>query len=526
MKMDFLQIASSMIGGLFTILFLCKLSLLLSNKISNKKESHLQEPPQPSGALPIIGHLHLLKRRRSFVLYLADLADELGPIFTLRVGSRRIVILSNSETAKDSYTTSDKALSNRPNSTIGDLMGYNRSMIVFAPYGPYWRAVRRIATTELLSNSHLNALSRVVIKEFYICNKCLFSQYTSNNMQPIKVEMMSWLGDINYNVVIDMIVSKLYFHSGNGGVVSEDFSKFRKALKEFVQLIGAFIPGDIFPFLKWLDFGGYKKVMRSAFRDIDAVMSALLEDHKQRRLFRKESDDLDFMDVVLTAMDDPEFSEYDQDAATKATCLSMIMGGTHTTTLYLIWTLALLLNNRPVMDKVRSEIDEKVGKERLVEQSDIKNLVYWSAVVKEAFRLCPAGELMVSREASEDCQISGYHIPKGHYVAVNVWKVQRDPVVWPDPLEFKPERFLTTHKGIDVIGQHYELLPFRAGRRGCPGGSFSIQVMDLVLTRLIQAFDLETLGKVPVEMNQSLGLLKAKSMEVMLTPRLSPTLYG
>ena len=201
------------------------------------------------------------------------------------------------------------------------------------------------------------------------------------------------------------------------------------------------------------------------------------------------------------------------------------MGGTHTTTLYLIWTLALLLNNRPVMDKVRSEIDEKVGKERLVGQSDIKNLVYWSAVIKEAFRLCPAGELMVSREASEDCQISGYHIPKGYYVAVNVWKLQRDPVVWPDPLEFKPERFLMTHAGIDVRGQHYELLPFRAGRRACPGSSFSIQVMDLVLTRLIQAFDLETPGKVPVEMNQSLGLLKAKSMEVMLTPRLSPTLY-
>lgn len=133
--------------------------------------------------------------------------------------------------------------------------------------------------------------------------------------------MMSWLGDINYNVVLDMIVSKLYFRSGNGGVVSEDFFKFRKALRDFVRLVGAFIPGDMFPFLKWFDFGGYKKVMRSAFKDIDSVLSALLEDHKQRRLFRKESDDLDFMDVVLTAMDDPEFSEYDQDTVTKATCL-------------------------------------------------------------------------------------------------------------------------------------------------------------------------------------------------------------
>ena len=205
----------------------------------------------------------------------------------------------------------------------------------------------------------------------------------------------------------------------------------------------------------------------------------------------------------------------------------MIAGSTDTTTVMLTWALALIMNNRNVLEKAQEELDIHVGKERKVEESDINNLVYLQAIVKETLRLYPAGQLGGPREFDEDCTVYGYHIPKGTRLIVNLWKLHRDPRIWPDPLEFKPERFLTTHKDIDVKGQDYELLPFGAGRRMCPGYTFGLQMLHLPLASLLQGFELSTPGNVPVDMTEDAGLtnMKATPLEVLLTPRLSPNLY-
>jgi cytochrome P450 len=79
-------------------------------------------------------------------------------------------------------------------------------------------------------------------------------------------------------------------------------------------------------------------------------------------------------------------------------------------------------------------------------------------------------------ESMEDCTLVGYHVPAGTRLLVNLPKLHHDPHVWVDPTEFRLERFLTTHKGVDVRGQHFELIPFGSGRRMCPGISFALQV--------------------------------------------------
>lgn len=115
----------------------------------------------------------------------------------------------------------------------------------------------------------------------------------------------------------------------------------------------------------------------------------------------------------------------------------------------------------------------------------------------------------------------------GTVLIVNIWKLQRDPRVWSDPLEFKPERFLTTHKDFDVKGQNFELIPFGAGRRICPGTTFGIQMLNLVLANLLHAFELSTPFDGKVDMSVSAGLtnMKATPLDVILRPRLSPSLY-
>jgi len=154
-------------------------------------------------------------------------------------------------------------------------------------------------------------------------------------------------------------------------------------------------------------------------------------------------------------------------------------------------------------------------------------LVYFQAIVKESLRLYPAAPLMLPHESIEDCVVSGYDIPKGTRLLVNVWKLHNDPKIWPNPHEFKPERFLTTHKDVDVRGNHFELIPFGSGRRMCPGVSLALQVLQYVVSVLLQGFDIKRPSDEAIDMSESFGLtiLKASPLEVHLTPRLNSNLY-
>lgn len=191
------------------------------------------------------------------------------------------------------------------------------------------------------------------------------------------------------------------------------------------------------------------------------------------------------------------------------------------------WVLANLLNNRHALERVQEELDHEVGRDRWVEDSEIERLVYLQAVIKETFRLYPSAPLLVPHESMEDCRVSGYKIPKGTRLLVNVWKLQRDPRIWSNPDEFQPERFLTTHENVDILGQNFELIPFGSGRRSCPGINWALQVMRLTIARLLQGFDLTTPLNAPVDMSEGLGatLPKATPLEVVLTPRLPDHLY-
>ncbi|TXG52937.1 hypothetical protein EZV62_022106 [Acer yangbiense] len=166
-------------------------------------------------------------------------------------------------------------------------------------------------------------------------------------------------------------------------------------------------------------------------------------------------------------------------------------------------------------------------KHRQVEESDMKNLVYLQAIVKETLRLYPVAPLSGPRVAVEDCTIAGFHIPAGTHLVVNLWKLHRDPSVWVNPSEFIPERFIIDHPKLDVRGLLFECLPFGSGRRKCPGISLVLQVLHLTLARLLHTFELGMVSDATVDMSEGPGLTvpKATPLEVVLTPRLPSMLF-
>ncbi|XP_071700184.1 demethylepipodophyllotoxin synthase-like [Rutidosis leptorrhynchoides] len=201
---------------------------------------------------------------------------------------------------------------------------------------------------------------------------------------------------------------------------------------------------------------------------------------------------------------------------------------TDTTTPTLTWALALLVNNPLALKKAQQELEIHVGRDRNVDESDLKNLVYLQAIIKETMRLYPAGPLSVPHESTEDCIVGGYTVPKGTRLLVNIWKIQHDPQIWTDPFDFQPERFLTNNKEIDVKGQHFELIPFGSGRRICVGISVALETLQFVLANVLHGFEFLKPSNEPIDMLESPGLtnLKATPLEVLVAPLLLPHLYG
>ncbi|KAG5231018.1 cytochrome P450 [Salix suchowensis] len=475
-----------------------------------RKENGKRAPPEAAGAWPLISHLHLLGGSQPPHIILGNLADKYGLIFTVKLGANLTLILSNSEMAKECLTTNDKAFATRPKALAMDILGYNYNMFGFSPYGTYWRNIRKIITLEVLSNHRLEMFKSVREDEQWINNK-------SNLQKKLLVEMKGWFSDITLNVILKIIVNRRYV----------DYVSHREE-KTFSELSGMFVVSDALPFLRWMDLGGVEKAMKRTAKNIDHAAKKWLEEHKQKKASGTAKREEDFMDLMLSVLDDAEeFLNRNTDTINKATCLGLILAASDTTAIILTWALFLLLNNRDVLKKAQDELDIHISRERQVKESDMKNLVYLQAIVKETFCLYPAAPLSIPHESMEECTIGGYHIPAGTRLFTNLSKIHRDPQVWSDPDECQPERFLTDHKNCDFRGQHFELIPFSSGRRMCPGVSFALQILNLVLATLLHGFEIETLNDAPIDMTETGGMtnIKATPLKALLTSRLSPSFY-
>lgn len=171
----------------------------------------------------------------------------------------------------------------------------------------------------------------------------------------------------------------------------------------------------------------------------------------------------------------------------KAILMDVFIAGTDTGAATVTWAMTALMKNPTTMNKLQNEIRESVGEKGEVNEDDLPKLAYLKAVIKETLRLYPPAPLLLPRETLGVCNINGYTIPPKTMVIVNAWDIARDPKYWESPNEFIPERFLNNN--VDIIGQDFQVIPFGAGRRGCPGISMGLANVELTLANLIYSFD-------------------------------------
>ncbi|KAJ4838353.1 hypothetical protein Tsubulata_019992, partial [Turnera subulata] len=464
--------------------------------------------PQAGGAWPIIGHMHLFGSQQLLHRTLGAMADKYGSAFTIKIGSHRALVISSWEMARECLVTQDRVFSDKPTIAASKLLGYNLAMFGFARYGPFWREMRKITTIELFSSHRIDMLKHIRASELGTAIRDLYNSWSGG----VLVDMKQWFGELTLNVSLRMVGGKRYFGASAACDVVEA-RRTQKLMRDFLHLFGVFVLSDAWPSLAWLDFIGYEKAMKRTAKELDILLGEWLGEHKlNRSRGGKDKEEQDFMDVMVNILEEANVSGFDADTINKATCLNLLLGGSDTTLVTLTWALSLLLNNQHVLKKAQEELDIHVGTDRKVDESDIKNLNYLQAIIKETLRLYPPIPIIGIRAAMEDCTLSaGYHIPAGTRLMVNAWKIQRDERVWPNPDDFQPERFLTSRKDIDFKGQNLEFIPFGSGRRSCPGLSLGLRVVHITLATLLHCFEVAKPSSEDVDMTESSGLTNLKS---------------
>lgn len=302
---------------LLALLILCYLWRIMAK--SRSKSYKKNTVPEPRGAWPLIGHLHLLIGDEPICKTLAAIADKSGPIYSLKLGKHPTLIVSSWEIVKDCFTTNDRVLATRPNIATGRYLGYDSAIFALAPYGKYWREIRKIAVNDLLSSHRLEMLKHVRYSEIDKFVKDLNSLCAENSSKSAKVTISKMIEQLTFNINLNLIAGKRFSgreYSEKGG----EAWRIMKAVKEATYLSGVFVLGDAIPWLEWVDFQGHVGAMKRTAKEIDCVIGNWLDEHIQRKLQSRSNGERDFMDVLLSKLEeDAVMSGHTRDTVIKAT---------------------------------------------------------------------------------------------------------------------------------------------------------------------------------------------------------------
>ena len=389
--------------------------------------------------------------------------------------------------------------------------------------------LRKVSQVHLFSTKALDDFRHVRQEEVAVLTRAI----ASAGEAPVNLARL--LNVCTTNALARVMLGKRVIGDGSGGGDAKG-DEFKDMVVEMMVLAGVFNIGDFVPSLEWLDLQGVASKMKNLHARFDKFLSAFLEEHENNKTNGGGNEDgkhTSFLSTLISLKNNANGEEGKlTDTEIKALLLNMFSAGTDTSSSTVEWAIAELLRHPKILSQAKQELDSVVGRDRLVTELDLPNLTYLQAIIKETFRLHPSTPLSLPRVAAESCEINGYHIPKDSTLLVNVWAISRDPDVWAEPLEFRPNRFLPDGErpNADVRGNDFEVIPFGAGRRICAGMSLGLRMVQLLTATLVHAFDWElAAGQLPEKLNMEeaygLTLQRAEPLMVHPQPRLSSDVY-
>uniref|UniRef100_J3NDR6 4-hydroxyphenylacetaldehyde oxime monooxygenase n=1 Tax=Oryza brachyantha TaxID=4533 RepID=J3NDR6_ORYBR len=435
------------------VLSLVPCLLLLTRSRSWKSKGLIKLPPGPAG-VPLLGTLPQLGPLPHRAL--RDLARTHGPVMRLRLGRAAAVVVSSAEAAWEALRGHDLDCCTRPASPGTRRVTYGLKNVAFAPYGPYWREVRKLLTVELLSARRVKAAWYARRQQV----EKLLSTLKQAEAKPVAL-------DEHILSLSDGIIGTVAFGNIYGSDKFSQSKSFQGALDDVMEMLSGsgssaedLLPGAIGRFVDRLT--GFVARRERIFRQLDAFFEMVIEQHLDPKRTPPENGG-DLVDVLIDLWNKPRGTFSFTREHVKAVIFSTFVAGIDTNAATILWAMSELVRKPYVLEKVQAEIRAVVDGNERVQPDDMPKLHYLRMV------------------------IGGYDVPARTRIYVNAWAIGRDPASWPaSPDEFNPDRFEGSE--VDFKGEHPELMPFGTGRRMCPGMSMAVATVEFTLASLLHGF--------------------------------------
>ncbi|KAF9595747.1 hypothetical protein IFM89_003489 [Coptis chinensis] len=502
------------------------------SKLRHKKKGQLPPGPVP---WPVIGNIPELLTKRPAYKWIEKLMKEMNTdIACIRLGSTHIIPVKCPIIAREFLKKQDAIFASRPITMGTEYSSRGFLSVAVAPWGDQWKKMRRVVASEVLSPARLRWLLEKRTEEAdnlvrYVYNQCMNTGLNDGAVVDVRTTTRAYSG----NVIRKLMFNKRYFGKGrsDGGPGVEE-QEHVDALFTVLSLLYAFNVSDYLPRMRRFDLDGHEKIMKAATKIVNSYHDTIIDERikewrdgeNEFRSVKKEPEDL--VDILISLKDEKQKPLLSTDEI-KAQSADLIYASVDNPSNAVEWAMAEMINQPKLLQKAVDEIDSVVGKDRLVQESDFSKLNYVKACAREAFRIHPIAPFNLPHVSHVDTTVAGYYIPKGSHVLLSRPGLGRNPNVWEEPLEFKPERHLNGSSEVELSESELRFISFSTGRRGCVGVPLGSAMTVMLLARLLQGFTWTVpSGQSNIDLSESThDLFLAKPLHAHAKPRLPAHLY-
>ncbi|KAG1788381.1 cytochrome P450 [Suillus variegatus] len=461
------------------VLGLTSVGVYLTMRAFNKKNP-APYPPGPMG-WPLIGNIQAIPCVKPWFTF-AEWGKKYGDIAHVEILGQHVMVVNSTRTAIEMLDKKSNVYSSRPVLPMaGELCGWKNALALL-PYGDRLRQYRK--------NLHHIIGSRVALKIYHPIEEIETRRFLKRvfaKPDQLREHIRQTAGAIILRIAY-------------GYEVKENDDPFidlaGRAVHQFSRssTLGAFMV-DYMPFLanvpEWFPGASFKRIAREWRETLNEMASAPYEFVKDQMAAgiapKSFTSDL-LQGRILSA---------EEDHIVKWSALSLYSGGADTS-VSSIYSIFLAMTLFPdVQKKAQDEIDAVVGSDRLPSFADRDSLPYIEALVKEIQRWNVVSAAGFSHCATEDSIYNGYYIPKGSLILANLWFMLNDPLTYPNPSQFSPERFLA-NDGKKPQTDPYTIC-FGFGRRICPGLHLADASVWLSAAMSLAVFDISKVVENGVE---------------------------